>query len=188
MKQAVTFPAVLLLAVAASAATVQIDPASTIMAGTGALNVRITDVVDLYAWQFDLAFDPVLLAANAASEGAFLSGGGTTFFSVITLDNTTGTVTLLNTLIGPEPGVSGSGTLATIHFVALSAGTSAITLSNIVLLDSILGDIPADVRNGSVTAVPGAVIPEPNSGFLLASVSGLALVGRCCLRRSPSRG
>jgi hypothetical protein len=82
-----------------------------------------------------------------------------------------------NTLLGPIQGVSGSGTLASIQFQPRSPGTTTITPLNILLLDSAARDISANVQTGSVT-----VIPEPNSGLLLASVIGLGLVGRYCLR------
>jgi general secretion pathway protein D len=147
------------------------------------LNVRITDVTDLYAYQFDIAFDPAIVFATGVSEGSFLSSGGATFFIAGTIG--AGTITgTANTLVGPVPGVNGSGTLAMLRFQGLSAGTAAIALTNIVLLNSASGDISADVQNGSVTVLAGPPgIPEPSSALLVGSVIAVGFLGRYWLRR-----
>lgn len=46
--------------VAASATTIRIDAPSSV-GGTVDIDVQIADVQDLYAWQFDLAFDPAVI-------------------------------------------------------------------------------------------------------------------------------
>lgn len=148
------------------AATIRIEPAS-IVAPVGSpvdLNVEVTDVTDLYAFQFDLAFDPAVLSATSITEGAFLSSGGGTVFIPGAIDNALGTITFTaGTLLGSGPGVSGSGFLAEIQFEALSAGTSSISVSNVVLLDSASADITAVMEDGSVRIA----VPEPSSGLLL---------------------
>ena len=48
---------------------------------TVSVNVTITDVTDLYGFQFDLSFSPAVLAATAINEGPFLSSGGRTLSS-----------------------------------------------------------------------------------------------------------
>ncbi len=74
----------------------------------------MTDVSDLYAFQFDLAFDPTILELQSISEGTFLPGAGSTNFFPGTIDNTGGTATATaDSLVGAIPGASGSGTLAT---------------------------------------------------------------------------
>jgi hypothetical protein len=75
-------------------------------------------------------------------------------------------------LLGPESGVTGTGILATVQFRGIAVGTSAVTLSNAVLLDSLGNDISAELEHGSVTAVP-----EPRSALLVLSAAG-ALLGR----------
>jgi len=87
------------------------------------VDIVISDVVDLYAYQFDLSFsfNATVLEATAVTEGAFLPGGGSTFFMPGTIDNTAGTISFTaGTLTGPTLGVSGSGVLATISFNALA--------------------------------------------------------------------
>lgn len=139
------------------------------------LDVAISDVVDLFAFQFDLGFDPTILVANSISEGPFLSTGGPTFFIPGIIDNQAGSITFnAGTLLGPIPGVTGSGTLATVSFNALALGESPITLANLILLDSSLSTIPFSTEGGLVS-----VVPEPATLLLLGSgLTWLAIAGK----------
>ncbi len=160
----------------ASATSLSINPLSlTVDVGQSfTLAVALDSVSDLYAFGFDLAFDPTILAATLVVDGSFLSG---CCFNAGTIDNTAGTIVdITDTLSGPDPGVSGSGDLALISFQALAAGTSAITLANAILLDSNLQDILlVSTLRGTVT-VGSAAIPEPGTWLLLATGSA-ALLG-----------
>jgi hypothetical protein len=130
------------------------------------LDVRISDITDLFTLQFDLTFTPGVLSALSIAEGPFLPSGGATFFISGIIDNVGGTIaTTGDSLIGAIAGVNGSGTLATISFQALALGTSPITLSNVMLLDSNLGDITARLTDGTVNIT---AIPEPSTFFLIA--------------------
>ncbi len=131
------------------------------------LDVSITDILDLYAFQFDLAFDPAILAAGSITEGSFLPTGGATFFIPGAIDNTGGTITFTaDTLLSPIPGVNGDGTIAIVSFQALALGSSAITLSNVILLDSQSAEITASLTDGTVNVT---AIPEPSTWLLLAT-------------------
>jgi len=148
---------------------VSVEPAShyVVIGNTISVQIDASDVLDLYAYQFDLTFDPTFLSATSVTEEAFLATGGTTYFVPGTIDNTTGSITFIaNTLIGPVAGVNGSGSLALVQFLALARGTSSIELSNVVLLDSSYPDpvnIQADTAGGQIE-----VIPEPSSLWLVA--------------------
>jgi len=174
----------LVLAPSASALpTLQIDPisVSSTQGSFFAVNVTAIGVTDLYAFQFDLGFDPAVLQATGSSEGAFLQSGGTTFFLAGAIDNTSGLVSFIaDTLIAPILGVTGTGTLASISFSALSAGTSALMLSNVLFLDSGLNEIQNVTSVGGTVRVSATTnpIPEPNSlilmalGFIVLRVAG----------------
>src|SRR5580658_4444822 len=98
-----------------SVAVVSIDPSSSnVNVGDNfALDVNISNVRDLYGFQFDLSLAPGVLSAVSITEGSFLAGGGATFFIPGTIDNTAGAIALTaNALLGSGPGVGDSGTLA----------------------------------------------------------------------------
>ena len=125
--------------------------------------VNINSVNDLYAFQFDISFNPAIISATSVLEGSFLSGGGSTFFIPGSIDNVAGTITFTaNTLLTAVSGVSGTGALADIGFQALAQGTSPLGLSNIILLDSTLSDIPFTSADTAVTVnsvpVPAAIL------------------------------
>ena len=153
-----------------------VAPASTVL-----LDVRVTGVPDLFAFQFDIEFDPAVLSAGSNTEGSFLPGGGATFFIPGSVDNIAGIISFTaDTLTGFVPGVNGSGSLALIEFTAIASGASAVKLSNVVLLDSALNDIAAGTANGSVTV---SAVPEPGScGLLCAGLGLLSFFARGKLR------
>ena len=162
------------------AATIEISPgASTVSAGDPlSLDITINDVADIYAFEFDLSFDPSILSAIGITEGPFLAAGGATSFLPGSIDNALGTVSMTgDSLLGPIPGVTGSGTLATIDFIALAVGTSPVDLSGIVVLDSDLNDVFVGTVNGSVN-----VVPEPSTLILVGG--SLAVLG---LRRRQTQ-
>jgi cohesin domain-containing protein/PEP-CTERM motif-containing protein len=150
-----------------------VPPGSTFVVG-----VNISNVTDLFSFQFDLGFNPaVLQATGIIMEGAFLPLGGATFFIPGAIDNTLGNVTFnADTLIGAGPGVSGSGTLVLFDFTALAPGTSALTISNVILQNSTLATLNSTTTAGSVT------VPEPSSLMLL----GAGLFGLLGLTRKKT--
>jgi hypothetical protein len=89
----------------AVAVEVTIQPASTVVGIGQPLSLdRITDVVNLFFFEFDLSFDPAIRAASSITCGLFLPN-----FTPGTIDNT------LGTLVGTGgssfgSGVSGTGT------------------------------------------------------------------------------
>lgn len=102
-------------------------------------------ISNLYAVQFDISFSPGVIQARGVTEGSFLDGGGPTFFSSGTTDNSSGTIAhISDTLVTVPSGVSGNGVLVEVKFQGVAAGTSQITLSNIKLLDSNLNPIVVD--------------------------------------------
>lgn len=151
-------------------AIVSIAPATSTVGvgGTVTLDVNIEGAVDLYAYQFDLSFDPTIVSAVSLTEGTFLtSGGGTTLFFAGPIDNVAGNILFnLDLLTGPISGVNGNGTLAILTLSGLTAGTSSIDIANAILLDSTFNQTNATLESGALT-VNSTAVPEPSTALLL---------------------
>ena len=99
---------------------------------TFTLDITAEDVIDFAGWQFDIAFDPVVLEAIAVNEGDFLKiGGGTTFFQKGKIDNRSGKITGLNSALLSGGGVTGTGTLLSIKFSAKAGDETQLKLQNV---------------------------------------------------------
>lgn len=145
--------------------------------GTVDIDVLISQVTDLYAYNFSITFDASLLQVSSIALGNFLSAGGATLGDTGAVDNTAGTVSFAyNALVGPVPGVSGSGKLLTLHLNAIGTGNSPLTF---VPADTTFVDSSNAVIN--VTTVDSSLqvataVPEPESYLMLAAgLAGLAL-------------
>jgi hypothetical protein len=164
-----------------SATTVFVDPPTSMVAGgqTFFIDIKISDVSDLYGWEFKLGWNPDLLNVVSVIEGNFLKQGGLTFFWPV-MNNAEGYILVDCTLLGDVLGVSGSGTLATVKFYAENQGESLLDLYNTILLNSQEQTInPHTANDGTVTVeapdpVGGIWIPV-NKLELLAPYIGLAL-------------
>ncbi len=164
-----------------SVALVSLNPSSpSINAGASlTLDVDVSNVTDLYAFQFDLSFAPGVLSAVSITEGSFLPLDGPTFFIPGTIYNPSGSVAFTaDTLLGPGSGASGTGTLAVLTLSALSPGSSGIDLSNVLLLNSNLNPINFDLQDGSVQVSPAVITPEPNSLPFLFAGAGILIFFR----------
>ncbi|MDP2008036.1 MAG: cohesin domain-containing protein [Rubrivivax sp.] len=181
-KQGLAALALATLAAAASAQTTEpvltlvATPSPGVVGSPVLVEVALTGIADLYAYQFSLAFDPTLLQAVSVAEGAFLPVAGSTYFSAGSINNTAGSINFtIGSLLGALPGVNGSGVLANIGFNVTQAGTSALVFSDVLLLDSNLLDLTVQVQNGSLVTT---AVPEPGTwlmfGLGLAGVAGLA--------------
>jgi general secretion pathway protein D len=149
--------------------TISLLPSSPTLpvGGSVSVDVNVAGLSDIYAFQFDVIFNPAVLSAVSVAEGGLFSSVGV-FFSPGTIDNTAGAITFIgDSLSGPGPGISTDGMLAQILFNAIGPGSSSVDLSNVLLLDSNLSDITATAISGSVD-VTG--VPEPSYLPLLLAV------------------
>lgn len=111
------------------------------------INVTVSDVVDLYAWEIELSWNPSLLGTISVTEGSFLKSGGDTFF-IYSWNDTQGHILIDCTLIGQIVGVSGSGVLVTVTFLVLGLGETPLDLHDEVLLDHNETQIVCQVSDG----------------------------------------
>jgi len=107
----------------APGAVISMNP-QTVVANPGdtfTISIDIESVVDCYAWEVEIAWEPELLELVSVTEGPFLAGAGPTFFAS-TVDQLFGTAMFGSTLFGPIPGASGGGQLAYLEFLVQEAG------------------------------------------------------------------
>lgn len=158
-RAAVALLGLFLIPITSQAALISITPSlSTIGVGdTFSVNVHVDQAVDLTSWQFDLKYNPLLLRAEAVTEGPFLNSFGTTLFSPGVIDNSTGDMTLVTNVFvdfGPLP--NGNGELAIVHFRALGLGVSPLDLQNLFL--NFNSGVNATNASVSVVPIPGTAI------------------------------
>jgi hypothetical protein len=115
------------------------------------INVTISNVVNLYGWEFKLGWNASLLDSVSVSEGSFLKSGGNTFFTYY-LNTTDEHLVVDCSLEGPVLGVNGNGTLTTIQFRVRESGTCNLNLYDTQLLDSNATAISHTVQSGHFNA------------------------------------
>lgn len=119
-------------------------PAST--ASTLFLEVRASQVTDLYGVAFDLTYPSAQLQFVQATPGGLLGAAG----SVQAVTSGAGALIVGGTHLGNVPGSTGSGVIMTLQFNAIAAGEGQLSFSRNSALDSDGGLLP-------VTWVAGAV-------------------------------
>ena len=146
--------------------TISAGSATVGVGDTFTIQVSISGAEGLSTWQFDLAFDPMILKANSVSEGAL------TLLSAGDIYNNSGPINVLSgSFMAADLNELLEGVLAVIEFKALAAGNSPLEL-----LDVQLGfdQTTADLEDGSVTV--NAQIPEPGTlALVVLATGGLAL-------------
>jgi hypothetical protein len=140
------------LAGAADAATLALVPAQSHL-GQGrhlSVKVRISGADDLFSAPFYVRYDPRHLRVIAVKQGDFLKRGGVST-AFLHKEKRHGTVMVGLSRLGNKPGVSGSGTLATLTFITLGAGHTTISLSKHDLKDSQLAPAKVKVENATIS-------------------------------------
>ncbi|UCG36299.1 MAG: hypothetical protein JSV64_06715 [Candidatus Bathyarchaeota archaeon] len=135
---------VLMLAASIAAMNVAIAPGAVVSVSPSenvynpgdvfTVDINIAGVTDCYSWGVKVSWERDLLVATAVTEGPFLmyQPDGTAFISVIYDDY----IDVGCTTLGDWFGVSGDGTLMTITFEVMDAGTSPLEIFYSKLLDS----------------------------------------------------
>jgi hypothetical protein len=132
--------------VSVSPATQTVNVGSTVF-----VEIEISDANDLYGYQFNIEYDPNILQYESIEEGSFLNkNGADSTFPVDPKISADLIKNIARTRMGPVGGLKGDGTLETITFTALSAGTSEIKISNIKFVSSKTEMIETTGENGQV--------------------------------------
>lgn len=120
-----------------SDAMISVDPpiSEASVGQTFVININVSDVVDLYGWEFKLGWDSTILEALSVVEGPFLRQGGNTFFWP-KINNSAGYMLVDCTLLGDVAGVTGYGTLAIAEFHVETEGECILDLYDTKFINS----------------------------------------------------
>jgi hypothetical protein len=138
-----------------SLATVYVDPQTTekVVGQNFTVNISVSDIANLYGWEFKLGWNLTILDLVNVTEGAFLKSGRPTFFTYRL--NVTGSYVLIDcTLLGNVTGASGNGVLASIEFHVKESGTCDLSLYDTKLEDPSEEMLTHTTNGGRLTANP----------------------------------
>lgn len=99
------------------------------------LEVRLTQVTDVFDISFDLVYNGGLLEFSSFQEGDFFNSDGAST-SAQAAEAGPGRLVVGVTRLGAVPGISGSGKVISLTFVAQAAGTTGMNFQRGVLEDS----------------------------------------------------
>lgn len=135
--------------------------------GTGAVSITASDVVDLYAIQLTLGFDPGLVqvvdadpvqAGVQVGVGSILSGP---YWNVAQnlANNAAGTISVVASLTNPQTWFDGSGTLVETLFLGSVAGTSPLTITEVIFGDRFGTGLAVHSSDGTIVVLDTPVSP-----------------------------
>lgn len=142
-----------------------VDTAAPLEGETFTLSINATDVNDITAYGFDILYDATMLSYVDVEEGSFLSENETveTSFQYGLENDTPGKIVIGNTRLNvPQTGISGSGTLCTLTFEALQAGSTALVFDSSSFVKDTSGDISMTLDSSVVTIDAQNVDPIEN--------------------------
>jgi hypothetical protein len=117
--------------------TVYVDPDKVVrsIGQDFIVNVSISNVANLYAWECKIEWNMTILELVNITEGTFLKKAGSTFFSS-RLNETHGHVVIDCTLLGNSAGANGNGILASIQFHVKNEGVCDLAPRDTKLVDA----------------------------------------------------
>jgi len=133
---------------AGTAGVIYLEPANLSLAPSQdfAVELKATSITNLKGYSVTLSYDPTLISLQEVTEGPFLSKKGKTFFYK-KVDDTQGTILIDCALLGKTLSISGEGTLTTLSFTCLKAGSSSIEFSLARTRDTLNKEIVTTKRN-----------------------------------------
>jgi general secretion pathway protein D len=155
-----TFCPSLFVREAFSAASIFVNPSSQTVSGVGetfSVNITILNVIDLYAYEINLYYDPAIVNGTTIVEGPFLKTHVLTWAIPNFNDNynsTHGLARMAVSVLGDVAGVTGTGVLCTISFLSKQVGSSILTLAGTKLQNSHYAPIAHTTSGGQFQVVP----------------------------------
>ncbi|NIA01888.1 MAG: hypothetical protein GWP15_00735 [Nitrospirae bacterium] len=137
-----------------------IAPASVGVGDDIVVSVEVDSVNDLYAYGFEITYDPAVLNfVSVVDSGLLSSDGAATAFNYGLENGVQGTLLVGNArLVNPPVGVDGAGVLFDLNFsvVGVDGDNTALTLGGSSYLANSVGDILASFDGGNVDIGTGA--------------------------------
>jgi len=133
-------------------------------------SIDVEPCAPISGMQFDLSFDPSLVAVSVVQKGGLLDEEeATSFFNPGSVDNQAGKVTgVFGAITTPGMSVSGPGTFATVIFTARQRSESCpLTLSKVIVGDIDGNAVPVSLEAGSS---PNATAERPVFRWWVLSV------------------
>ena len=137
-------------------ASIALDPPGSVVAlgGSCTIGVVAQGVTDLGGFECALRFDPAVVHVEGVALGSFLSSTGRTVSAIgPVIDYETGSVTFGAFSFGSAAGPAGTGTLASLTFRALAAGSSALTFGPVQFTDTHAAPIHIGAMTGGAVTV-----------------------------------
>jgi len=134
---------------AAATPLVMVDPKVIGAAPTESfsVNIMVVNVTNMYAWQFNMTYDPAILEALNVVEGPFLKQFRTTMMTSPAINETAGWVFASDAFFDwQDVGANGSGVLAVASFRVKAAGVCSLHFSReTTTLLTFDGSLPVDM-------------------------------------------
>jgi len=141
------------------------------------VDVVAENVSELYGMEFQIKYDPSVLAvkdAAADQDGVQVAPGeflpvSQGFVVANKAESADGTITLAVTLLNPAPAVNGSGVLAHLSFDVLNDNAANLEISQLNLVSANMNPIPNQVK--------GLTIGSQSGGSMMWILVGGGVVG-----------
>lgn len=143
-------------------ATVDFLPGSSTLQTGDVLTItaKVSNAQNLFAYGFDVSYDPSVLQYKSSSEKTFLSENGTvaTSFQSGLQNGQSGLLVVADArTVQPKTTVNGSGDLFEIQFDVLNAADTTVQAANGSFLASDSGDMAAQFQPAALSATVAAV-------------------------------
>lgn len=126
------------------------------------VDLAVDGVENLYAYQFEVSYDPAQLTFVKLVPGAILNQQGAETFTMGVDTSTAGVIkNIVETRTGDVPGVTGSGPLVSLLFRAIAPGNTMVTLRTASLVDGAVQQIPHTIGQPLTLQLSGTAVQQP---------------------------
>ena len=125
------------------------------------------DTSDVYGLEYNINYDSGILNVNSVAEGTMLNSDGAV--TIFNSELSSGRIHIYHirnlTNESANPGINGTGNFLIIDFTAIGAGTSSLTISDLIWVNSTITNDSAE-EVSSVTITNGSVVVNPGPDTL----------------------